>query len=308
MISVLLLLTTRIAGSAPAWLEQSFEGRPGSRWSATVAMDRPGMGTGVDTGKACREGTSERLDFEHGSHFLAGDSAVFLDAASKTAWVGPRRRFPNPPDAKIEILRTESLLGRQVQVVEIHGPMGHGRRIWVDTTLPLVLRSEPLQAEHRGPERQFLSLRPGIPCPAGSFRIPAGWAVKQGPPPPPKGSDGRPDPWHRRHEVGSSEELSKAVGFLPPPPPWLPEGFSARSWAWVETRQGKAAQILFGDGSRSVSIFYRQTEEPPPICPPQGCPDRHGRTVYFGRVGKFGLAATGDLPPDQLEKVVGVKK
>ena len=308
---LLALAVVATVSGRPAWLEQAFEGRAGSRWSASVAMDRPGPESIMDTGKACRDGTSERLDFAHGSHFMAGDSMVFLDPAARTAWVGKRFRFPAPPDAKIEIVRSETLLGRPVLVVEIQDPMGRGRRLWVDTTLPLVLRGEPLQRGPRspGPERQFLSIHAGVPCPAGSFRIPDGWTRKQGPPPPPNGPEGRPDPRHRRHAVESPEALERAVGFAPPPPPWLPSGFTAMNWAWVETRQGKAAQILFGDGSRSVSIFYRPSgEEPPPLCPPGGCKDRQGNAVYFGRSGKFGLAATGDLPPEQMEKVVGIRK
>lgn len=309
----LLLHLALVASAAgrPAWLEQAFEGRPGSRWTATVAMERPGPDAAVDTGNACREGTSERLDFAHGSHFMAGDSMVFLDAASRTAWVGRRFRFPASPEAKIGILRSESLLGRKVVVVEIQGPRGRGRRLWVDTILPLVLRSEPLRPGPRqaGPERQFLSLRPGVPCPAGSFAIPSGWTRRQGPPPPPEGPGGRPDPRHRRHAVQSADALERAIGFAPPSPPWLPPGFVAQNWAWVETRQGKAAHILYGDGSRNLSIFFRKaTAEPPPLCPTDGCKDPNGHAVYFGKQGKFLLAATGDLGSDQMEKVVGLRK
>lgn len=302
-------LMASLWAAPPAWLDQAFEGRPGSKWTASIAMERPGREAGTDTGKACREGTSERIDFRHGSHFLAGDSAVFLDASSRTAWVGPRRRFPSRPDAEFAIVRTESFLGRQVVVAEIRDPRGRGRRLWVDTTLPLVLRSEPLGRERRGPDRQFLDLRPGVPCPAGSFKIPTGWTLRQGPPPPPKGPDGRIPPERRRHAVATPEELAAVVGFAPPAPPWLPSGFVARNWAWVESRHGKAAQILYGDGDRSVSIFYRPgTDEPPPICPSQGCKDRKGRSVYFGKNGKFDLIVTGDLPPEQMEKIAGIRK
>lgn len=303
------ILFASLVSAPTVWLDQAFEGRPGSKWTATIAMERPGRDAGTDTGKACREGTSERIDFRHGSHFLAGDSSVFLDAANRTAWVGPRRRFPSHPDAKFDIVRTETFLGRQVVVAEIRDPRGRGRRLWVDTTLPLVLRSEPLDRERRGPDRQFLDLRPGVPCPPGSFKIPVGWTSRQGPPPPPKGPDGRIAPEHRRHAVATPDELASVVGFTPPAPPWLPSGFVARNWAWVESRHGKTAQILYGDGGQSVSIFFRPGgDEPPPICPPQGCKDRKGRSVYFGKSGKFDLIVTGDLPPEQMEKIAGIRK
>lgn len=310
---IALWLASLAAAANPVWLEQAFVGRPGSKWTAVIVVDRPGSRGDLDTGKACRDGTSERLDLRHGSHFLAGDSTVFLENATQTAWVGTRRRFPVPPGARIEILRTEQFLGRSVVVAEIRGPRGRGRRLWVDTLLPLVLRSEGLDTasdgRHDPPERQFLSLRPGVPCPKSAFRIPAGWDVKVGHPPPPTGLDGRVDPHRRRHQVESAAALAQAVGFTPPDPPWLPPGFAARSWAWVDTRRGKAAQILFDNGSRKISIFFRPLgTDPRPECPPDGCKDHKGRAVYFGRVGNFGMAATGDLPPDQMEKVVGHRK
>jgi len=307
MIAASLLLAASVS-AAPAWLDQAFQGRPGSKWSGTVSVDRPGPGNAHDTGKACRDGTSERLDFRTHSHFMAGDTMVFLDNATKSAWVGHRRRFPPPPDGGFSIVRSEKFLGRTVSVVELQGPRGRGRRLWVDTLLPLVLKGEHLTPEPGGPERQFLSLQAGAPCGAGSFQIPSGWSRKRGQPPPPPGPDGRPDAQHRRHSVSSAKELVEAVGFAPPSPPWLPTGFAARSWAWVETREGKAAQILYDNGAKSVSIFFRPGTERPPICPPDGCKDREGRAVYFGRVGDFGLAVTGDLPPDQMDKVAGNRK
>jgi hypothetical protein len=294
--------------SAPAWLDQAFQGRAGSRWSGTVSVDRPGPAATRDTGKVCREGTSERLDFVSHSHFMAGDTMVFLDNASRSAWTGPRRRFPSPPDGGCSIVRTEKLLGRTVSVVELQDPRGRGRRLWVDTTIPLVLRSEHLAPAPGGPERQFLSIQVGGGCPPGSFQIPAGWAIKQGPPPAPRGPDGRVDAKHRRHPVSTLKELIDSVGFTPPPPPWLPPGFAARNWAWVETREGKAAQVLYDNGDKNLSIFYRPGTEHPPLCPPDGCKDREGRAVYFGRVGDFGLAVTGNLPPDQMGKVAGNRK
>jgi len=310
---IALLLTSLATAAIPNWVEQAFMGRAGSKWTAVVAMDRPGPGDERDTGRACRDGTSERLDLHHGSHFMAGDSAVFLESVTHIAWVGPRRNFPAPPDSKFEIVRTEQYLGRTVVVAEIQGHHGRGRRLWIDTTLPLVLKAEPLQKDPEGgsepPERQFLSLQVGVPCPASDFQIPQGWTINHGHPPRPPHLDGRPDRRERRHEVESSQALAAAVGFEPPSPPWLPAGFTARSWAWIETRHGKAAQILFGDGAGAVSVFFRPAgDEPPPYCPSSGCKDREGRAVYFGKAGSYAIAATGELNSEQMERVVGNKK
>jgi hypothetical protein len=310
---IALLLTSLAAAAIPNWVEQAFMGRAGSKWTAVVAMDRPGPGDERDTGRACRDGTSERLDLHHGSHFMAGDSAVFLESVTHIAWVGPRRGFPTPPGSRFEIVRTEKLLGRPVVVAEIQDPHGRGRRLWIDTTLPLVMKSEPMQKDPDGggepPERQFLSLQAGVPCPASDFQIPQGWAINHGRPPSPPRPDGKPDRKQRRHEVASPQALAAAVGFAPPSPPWLPPKFKARSWAWIETRQGKAAQILYGDGTQTVSVFFRPAgDEPPPYCPPSGCKDREGRAVYFGKSGVYAIAATGELSSDQMAKVVGNKR
>lgn len=312
---IALLLASLAAAAVPPWVEQAFMGREGSRWTAVVAMDRPGPGDQRDTGRACRDGTSERLDLHHGSHFLAGDSAVFLESVTHIAWVGPRRRFPTPPDSRFEIVRQETFLGRPVLVAEVQAPHGHGRRLWIDTTLPLVLKSEPIQRDPEEgfgpPERQILSIQVGVPCPPSDFRIPQGWTINHGRPPRPPRPDGRPDRRQRRHEVQSPQALAAAVGFTPPPPPWLPAGFTPRSWAWLETRQGKAAQILFGDeaGTGTVSVFFRPAgKEPLPYCPSSGCKDREGRVVYFGKRGPYAIAATGDLSSDQMERVVGNRK
>lgn len=310
---IALLLTTIVSAAIPHWVEQAFMGRPGSKWTAVVAMDRPGPGDERDTGRACRDGTSERLDFHHGSHFMAGDSAVFLESVTHIAWVGPRRGFPAPPDSRFQIVRTENFLGRPVVVTEVQGPHGHGRRLWIDTLLPLVMKSESIQKDPESggpPERQFLSIQVGVPCPASDFQIPQGWTINHGHPPRPPRPDGRPDRKQRRHEVESPQALAAAVGFAHPSPPWLPAGFSARSWAWIETRQGKAAQVLFGDGgSTTVSVFFRPGgQESPPYCPSTGCKDREGRAVYFGKIGTYAIAATGDLTSEQMERVVGNKK
>jgi hypothetical protein len=76
----------------------------------------------------------------------------------------------------------------------------------------------------------------------------------------------------------------------------------------VDTREGKAAQILYSNGSRKISVFWRPSDGPPPFCPAGGCRDRKGSPVFFGQVGNLGLAVTGDLSPADLEHVAGVRK
>lgn len=303
MIALLLLA---LSAGPNEWLEQAMMGRPGSAWTARVVVDRPGS-AGPDTATACREGTSERLDFRGRSHWMAGDSSVFLKPDEKTAKVQPRRRPPPAPPGGIQIVGKAVVLGRPVVVVELKDPHGSLHRFWVDTLLSVVLKTESPDGGHHGPDRQFLSISPGQGCPPGSFAVPADWAVRRGPTP---GGEqgGPPREGPRRHEVAGPAELEAAVGFAPPPPPWLPSGFAPLGWAWVETREGKAGQILYGDGKRNVSLFWRPSNEPPPYCPAGGCKDRKGNPVVFNRLGKLGLAVTGDLPPELLDKVAGLKK
>jgi len=285
-------------------LDQAFRGRAGSEWSGTVLVERPGR-TGADTAKACREGTSERLDFRDGSLLILDDSVVFLRPSDRSATVHPRRQRPPPvQNGELKVVGTTRYLGRPVLVVDIAGPLGHMRRVWVDTTLPVVLKGEPAGPERRHPpERQFLSIRPGVGCAPSSFAIPAGWTVRREPSP--AGPGGGRD---RRHESTSLAEVVAAVGFEPPPPPWLPAGFAPRNWAWIDTREGRAVQILYSDGARSISLFWRPADGPPPLCPSEGCRDHKGAPVFFGQVANLGLAVTGDLAPADLAHVAGARK
>lgn len=287
-------------------LDQAFRGREGSRWSGIVLVERPGK-DGPDTAKACRDGVSERLEFHDVSVLMAGDSTVFLRNGDRSAVVHPRHRMPPPPtDADVKIVGQTRVLGRAVLVMEISGAEGPERRVWVDTALPAVLKEEAIgNAGRRGPQRHFLSIRPGTGCPPDAFRIPAGWTVRRGGGP----GEGGEGPHHgRRHEAASLEEVVAQVGFEPPVPPWLPAGFLAKSYAWVETREGKAVQILYSNGPNSISIFWRPMDGPPPYCPGEGCRDHKGQPVFFGQVGKLGLSVTGDLPPADLEKVAGIRR
>lgn len=308
------LLLTLLASSATPneLLDQAFRGRPGSRWSGTAIVERPGD-RGSDTATICHEGTSERLDFGEFAVWMAGDSLVMLRPRERSGFVHPQR--PLPPGMDARITGTDRYLGRSVLVMEIKGPMGHGRRLWVDTSLPAILKGEPLGKEgRRGPERQFLSIRPGVGCAPGSFQLPSGWTLRKGPPPPPPdgpggpGGDGDQHRRHPRHEVANLAQLAAAVGFDPPPPPWLPAGFAPRSYGWVDTREGPAAQILYSNGKQNLSVFWRPAGGPPPFCPAGGCKDREGRPVVFGQSGKLGMAVTGDLPAADLEKVAGTRK
>jgi hypothetical protein len=307
---IFLFLAALSAATAPSdWLDQAFRGRAGSHWSGTVLVDRSG-GRGRDTARVCREGTSERLDFRDGSFWMAGDSSVFLRFQDRSAMVHPRRFPPPPPGGHVKVRGAARYLGRQVLILEVSSPFGPARRFWVDTSLPAVLKGEPIGDEgpspHPRPERQFLSIRAGSGCSPDAFRIPQGWTRRQGRPPFEEGD--RHPQGGRRHESSSLQELAKAVGFEPPSPPWLPAGFQLRSLAWVETRDGRAAQLLYSDGRRNVSVFWRSGGDPPPFCPEGGCKDRTGNLVFFGHVGKLSLAVTGDIASADLERVAGLRK
>ena len=315
MISALLILLA--ASQTPSdILDQAFHGRPGARWSGTAIVERPGDHAS-DTATICHEGTSERLDFGEFAVWMAGDSMVMLRPQEKSGFVHPQ--FPHPRGMEAKIIGADRYLGRNVLTMEVKGPFGHGRKLWVDTSLPAILKGEPLGKEgRRGPERQFLSIRPGVGCPPGSFQLAAGWTLRKGPPPPPPGgpvgpggpggeADGQRR-HHPRHEVANLAELTAAVGFEPPPPPWLPAGFAPRSYGWIDSREGMAAQILYSNGKQNLSVFWRPAGGPPPFCPSGGCKDREGRPVVFGQSGKLGMAVTGDLSSEDLEKVAGTRK
>lgn len=319
---LLAALTVLVSRGPEEWLRESFHGRPGSSWSAVATLERH-QGD-LDTVRVCREGTSERLDFARRSILMAGDSTIQLDHQRKTARFTPRHLPPPPPPDGPKLVGRAKLLERDVLILELTGPHGGTLRFWVDTTLPAVLKSAsqgappylpppatPGKPGRKGPpgpppQRHFLSIQPGVGCPAGSFAIPSDYAQERGGPGR-RGDSGRRE-GPRRHEVGSEAELAKAVGFAIPRPVWMPEGFSTRDWAWVEIRGGKAAQVFYSNGKQRVSLFWKRTNEPPQYCPSGGCKDFKGRVVVFHKVGAFVLAVTGDLPPEDLEKIAGLRK
>ncbi|MBK8801246.1 MAG: hypothetical protein IPN71_04170 [Fibrobacteres bacterium] len=304
------MLTILVSRGPDDWLREAFHGRPGSSWSAVATLEhRKGD---LDTVRVCREGTSERLDFRRRSLFLAADSSIWLEHERKTARFSPRHLPPPPPPNGPKVVGRAQLLGREVLILEMAPPRGGTLRFWVDTSLPAVLKSVSVAAPPEDslpgppPQRQFLSIQPGVGCPAGSFSIPAGYTRQRGGPGRRDDSTRREGP--RRHEVASQEELSKVVGFPIPAPPWMPQGYAPLDFAWVDVRGSKAAQVYYSNGKKRVSVFWKQSNEPPPYCPAGGCKDGRGRVVVFHKVGRLGLAVTGDLPPEDLEKIAGLRK
>ncbi|HNY31324.1 MAG TPA: hypothetical protein PKO15_10595 [Fibrobacteria bacterium] len=315
---ILFAALTLLAGTGPDdWLRESFHGRNGSSWSAVATIERPGGR--LDTVRVCREGTSERLDFAHRSILMAGDSIVQLDHERRKVRLTPRHFPPPPPDGPKQVGKAR-ILGRDVLILEMAPPDGSVLRFWVDTALPAVLKTtssgKPASHPPPGPpdrpprqpppQRNFLSIQPGVGCPVGSFSIPSDYSRGRG------GSGKRGDPTRRegprRHEVGSEEALTKAVGFPIPKPAWIPDGFTARDWAWVEIRGSKAAQVFYSNGKQRVSLFWKRSDEPPQFCPSGGCKDFKGRVVVFRKSGPFVLAVTGDLSGEDLERIAGIRK
>lgn len=297
------------------WLREAFHGRQGSSWSAVATVERPGAGT--DTARVCREGTSERLDFAKRSILIAGDSTIFLDHERKTFRFSPRHRPPPPPPDGPRMVGRAQVLGRETLILELVAPFGGTHRFWVDTSLPAVVKSafqgQPREfppgapgAPPPPPMRNFLSIQAGSGCPPGSFATPPGYQKERSGPGRRGDSTRREGP--RRHEVGTEAELARIVGFAIPSPAWMPEGFLARDWAWVEVRGTKAAQVYYSNGRQKVSLFWKRSSEPPQYCPPGGCKDYKGRTVVFQKTGPYVLAVTGDLPGDTLERIAGLRK
>lgn len=144
--------------------------------------------------------------------------------------------MPEPP--RPALLGSDTCLGRRTLIFAQRGPRGGARRMWIDTTLPLMLRGE---GPGPGARRQ-LSLDLAHGCPADAFTVPPGWKVDRHEPKPP-------------HEEASVGQVATKVGFRVPQPAWLPAGFEPAGQGWMEGRERRVAHVRWSDGARIISLF-----------------------------------------------------
>lgn len=274
----------------PTWFDSAMTGRARKSWSGVVELELPSGRR--DTAKVCGGPRGFRIDFRNGrSMWDAGDSSAFLDASSKSVRPGRMRSgHGGPPPGMPMPVRyaLDTLLGRPAVVYTQRGPFGGAHRMWVDTTIPLLLRGEG-----PGPgARRLLSLDLSRGCPADAFTVPAGWTRALEPPPPPP-----------RHEESSIPAVEKAVGFAIPRPSWVPPGFEPAGQSWFQGRRRPMAHLRWSDGARLISLFVHPGDRGFEDCQDQrpcrlGGPDpvvvRHGPDVS--------TLVTGPLDPEDLRR------
>jgi len=274
----------------PTWLDSAIMGRSRTAWSGRVELDRPDGRR--DTADACGGPAGSRIDFRDGrAMWEAGDSMVLLDPATRTWRSRTRHGHGGPPPgmpAPVAFGR-DTLLGRTVMVYSLRGPRGGAQRMWIDTSLPLLLRGEG-----PGPgARRMLQLEPGRTCPTTAFAIPSGWK--------------RNDPPHRpppRQEAPDLASLQNAMGFRPPQPSWLPKGFEAAGQGWMEGRHHRMAHLRWSDGSRLISVFATRGRRAFDECDGEG-PCRLGGPdpVVVRHLADLSVLVTGPLPPEDLRRI-----
>lgn len=274
------------------WFDSAVTGRSRRAWSGVVELELPAGRR--DTAKVCGGPNGFRIDFPNGkSLWESAGRQTFLDPATRTARQSKRghKGFRGPPPGMAAPIRlgSDTVAGRPAVVYAVRGPRGGSHRMWLDTTLPLLLRGEG-----PGPgARRILSLDLSRGCPQDAFQVPRGWAVEKGPPPPPP-----PVP------VASSEELERAVGFPVVRPSWLPAGFEPAGLGWIDGGRHRVAHLRWSDGSRLVSIFvhprkraFRDCEDDRPC--PTGGPDPSVVRRLDGR----SILVTGPLDPSDLKRI-----
>lgn len=274
------------------WFDSAMTGKSRRPWSGVVELELPAGRR--DTAKVCGGPGGFRIDFPNGKALWEADGRqTFLDPSTRTARQSRRghKGFRGPPPGMGAPIRLgqDTVAGRFAVVYAVKGPRGGTHRMWMDTTLPLLLRGEG-----PGPgARRMLSLDLSRGCAQDAFRIPQGWTQTEGPPPPPP-----PVP------VASLAELETAVGFPVPRPGWLPPGFEPAGLGWIEGGRHRVAHLRWSDGSRLVSVFvhprkraFRDCEDDRP-CPPGG-PDPSVVRRLDGR----SVLVTGSLDPRELRRI-----
>lgn len=272
----------------PGLLDSALSGQSRKPWSAVVELELPDGRR--DTARACGGPNGFRLDFRDGrSHWVHGDTAAFLNAASRTARVDSRRGRMPPRMPPPFLIGRDTCLGREALVLAQRGPRGGAHRMWVDTTLPLLLRGEG-----PGPgARRILSLDVSRGCAPDVFAVPQGWKVEHPPAP------------RTAREEASAVALAQAVGFRIPQATWLPEGFEPAGQGWIPGRGRRVAHVRWSDGARIVSMFvskgsrgFADCEEGRP-CLSDG-PD----PALVRRFDDVSVLVVAPLPPEELQRIV----
>lgn len=275
----------------PDWLDSAASGRTRRPWSGLVELELP-QGR-RDTARVCGGPDGFRLDFRNGrSHWAHGDTLVFLDASGRTARMNLRP--PMPPELRRHaaptpiVLGADTCLGRRTLVFAQRGPRGGARRLWVDTTLPLLLRGEG-----PGPgARRVLALDLSHGCAADAFTIPPGWKLDVHEPRAP-------------HEEASVAALASKVRFRVPQPSWLPPGFEPAGQSWMDGRKRRVAHVRWSDGARIISLFATGGPKGFKDCDGDGpCQQDGPEAAAVRRFDDVSVLVTGPLPPEEIQRIV----
>ena len=274
------------------WLDSALSGRTRRPWSALVELDLPGGRR--DTARACGGPDGFRLDFRNGrAHWVHGDTTAFLHAATRTARIRSLpRRVPSPaasplPGPRPVAIGLDTCLGRATVVYLQQGPRGGARRLWIDTTLPLLLRGEG-----PGPAaRRILSLDLARGCAADAFTIPPGWSVDVHEP-------------KRPHEEPDLATLERRVGFRIPAPTWIPKGFESAGQSWMDGRRRRIAHVRWSDGARHISLFVTKGSRGFRDCKDGPCQGDGPDPIVVRRFEDVSVLIAAPLPEEDLRRMV----
>ena len=242
-----------------------------------------------------------------------GDTLLRLDAATRTATMETVHRSPVGVDLVLRnyqavLAGQEQILGRQTDVVTLQPRHGSGpsRKLWIDRATGVVLRTEQYNSGGKMVSRSlYLSVDWKANPPDSLFTIPEGWKQVNA-----------PLQAERHWEKG---ELSKRLGFTVREPGYLPQGFVLDGFHLVLRPNAQpSAHIRYVDGINSISLFEHR------------CPPGRGRGFQWGRrmgrrgncefftssegnvlvkeVGGIRFIVVGDLPEDELQKVINSLK
>lgn len=206
---------------------------------------------------------------------------------------------------------SDSISGRRCEVIRLKpkNPGGNGRRLWIDPVTGLALRRD--QYNERGELLRSSTMESvqhlGTHAPAG-----------ENPPPPDAAPQPHPESCPPDPRPLSSTEAARWLGFEPPKPTWIPDGYvAAGTLSHSCPEGGHAVRMSWSDGLSNFSVFVQ----------PQGClrPPKHHKPSLLQRIGgwlhprrkgmgppmviaqlgnKAEVVALGDVPRPQLTRVV----